>query len=30
MLIDAAGFGHLFKVSNVEINHLMVKALCER
>jgi len=30
MLIDAAGFGHVLKVSNVEINHLMVTALCER
>jgi len=30
MLIDEAGFGHVLKVSNVEINHLMVTALCER
>jgi len=30
MLIDAVGFGHVLKVSNVEINHLMVTALCER
>ena len=30
MLIDAAGFGHVLKVSNVEINHLMVTTLCER
>ena len=30
MLIDAAGFGHVLKVSNMEINHLMVTTLCER
>jgi len=30
MVIDAAGFGHVLKVSNMEINHLMVTALCER
>jgi len=30
MLIDAAGFAHILKVSNVEINHLMVTSLCER
>jgi len=30
MLIDQAGFGHVLKVSNMEINHLMIIALCER
>jgi len=30
MLIDAAGFGHVLKMSNVEINHLMVITLYER
>jgi len=30
MLIDVAGFGHVLKVSNIKINHLMVTTLCER
>jgi len=30
MLIDQAGFGHVLKVDNMEINHLMVISLCER
>jgi len=30
MLIDEAGFGHVLKVSNMDINHLMVTTLCER
>jgi len=30
MLIDQAGFGHVLKVDNMKINHLMVTTLCER
>ena len=29
-LIDLVGFGHVLKVDNMEINHLLVTELCER
>jgi len=30
ILIDQASFGHVLKVDNMKINHLMVTTLCER